>query len=187
MTLLDKIPLLDHGYVRLQNASPSHSNLEEIRKRAYKGTMVAHHFDLPYVHVEICCPYAILLTLVSSGLTALPYQDMNRELAFLPDAGNIRSGTLADDMAISDHIKTTVESTMLNQQAYAKDNCDRAIATLTTPLAAYWEGVIHGKLSSFLRFTESKHQPRIIQVYQEGVRNSISLEYKNLSEMILRL
>lgn len=186
-TLLNKFPVLEHGYVRLQTVSPDAVNLAEIRKRAYKGTLQAAHLELPYVHMEICCPYAVLLTLASSGLTLVPYQDMNKDMAHIPGLDDIKSGSIDIDWQISESLKLTIESTMLNQHAYAEDGCDRSVATLTTPLAAYWEGVVHGKLLSFLRFTESKHQPKIIRVYQERMRDSISSEYKNLQEMIERL
>jgi hypothetical protein len=61
-----------------------------------------------------------------------------------------------------------------------EDGCDRFIASLTTPVSTYWEGIVYGDLSTWMEFAESKSAPRIVAMYQEAIRNMLIAEYGNI-------
>lgn len=170
-----KTPILDHGYVELFSVSPDGEKMKHVFRQHYGKIYKPSLLSIPRVVFSVKCPIAILMTMTRLNLVAdLSYE---KKHAFNPTVEHISSGDLETDQNISESIAMTNESLMLNQKAYAEDNCDRFIATLTTPISAYWEGLVYGDLSTWVEFTESKHAPRVVSLFQKEIRNILTAEY----------
>jgi hypothetical protein len=170
-----RTPMLDNGHVELFAASPGGEKMRHILYQHYGKIYKPSILSIPRVVFSIKCPIAIVMTMTRLNLVT----DLSSEKkhAFNPTVEHISSGNLENDQNISESIAMTNESLMLNQKAYAEDNCDRFIATLTTPISAYWEGLVYGDLLTWIEFTESKHAPRVVGLFQKEIRNILTAEY----------
>ena len=123
-------PVLDNGHVYLFSSSPDGDKTKQILIQYYSGIFKPSILSIPRVTLSIKCPIAVLLTMTRFHLVV----DLSapRNSAFNPSVEHIRSGKIENDQDISQSIKNTNEALMLNQKAYADDNCDRFVATLTT-------------------------------------------------------
>jgi len=175
------LPVLDSGYVYLFSSSPDGEKTKHILNQYYSNVFKPSILSIPRVVVSIKCPIAVLLTMTRFHLVV----DLSapRNSAFNPSIEHIKSGKMENDKDISESIKNTNEALMLNQKAYAEDNCDRFVATLTTPIAAYWEGLAYGDLCTWVEFVESKSAPKIVSIYQGAIKNILIAEYGNIYEL----
>lgn len=186
MTTLNRIPVLDHGYVRPVGFCPSSSDLDKLRSSHFRNTYPASILDMTSVVLEIRCPYFILIPLVSAGVRASSSMS-SAEIAYSPTVDRINSGKLESDREISESMKMTIESLMINQKAYVHDGCNHFVAALTTPVAAYWEGVLQGSLPTWIRFYGAKGLHPLVGEYQRTISQIISSEYKNIHDIQKRV
>jgi hypothetical protein len=177
-----KIPTLDKGYVQLRCCAPNGLEIDRIRSEIYKGSWHPNLVEMAYVHLNIKCPYFLLIPLISSGIRALSIPGLPSD-AYVPDVSSIKSGNLNTDKEISDSISMTIDSLMLNQKAYAKEGCNTFLASITTPVAAYWSGILYGSLRDWLRFCSTPGLHPMVKEYQRSVNGAISVEYKNLEDL----
>ena len=187
MTELNRIPVLDHGYVRLVSASPTEKVLDTIKRRAYRGATTPAMIAMPSVTLEIRLPYAVLISLTSQAIRFTPYLDMDVNLVLEPNEADIGSPSLEVSREIAASMKSTVNALVTNQHSYVADGCDRSIATITTPIAAYWEGVATAQLDTWIQVINTKGSPRLVQAYQIAIANAISTEFKSLDEFTKRV
>ena len=170
--------VLDDGYVKLFSMAPDGSGMQNVLNQHYGRVLKSSILSICRVHFAVKCPIAILLTMTRLHLVV----DVSsaKRSAFNPTVEHIRSGNLENDNNIVESISMTNESLLLNQKAYMEDNCDRFVASLTTPISTYWEGIVYGDLSTWIEFAESKSAPRIVAMYQDAIRNVLIAEYGNI-------
>lgn len=183
MSDIGKIPTLNKGFVQLRSCAPSHLELEKIKSEIYRGTLTPQLIDMVYVVLNVKCPYFLMIPLVSSGIRAAARPGPAMD-AYRPGPEWIKSGKHATDREISESISQTVESLMLNQEAYVKDGCNSFVASITTPVSAYWEGVMSGFLRDWIRFISTPGLHPMVKQYQNSVSNAILIEYTNLNDII---
>jgi hypothetical protein len=181
-TKLNRLPVLDHGYVSLMSCSPSYSDHLEIRSSMFRNRLTSQAIDMIYVHLQVKCPYFILIPMVSSGIRCTSSVSQASD-AFCPTVDMIASGSTANDRDISESMKMTVESLMLNQKSYVHDGCNAFVASVTTPVSAYWEGVMYASMGEWSRFMFAKDLHPIVKQYQRAVHDAVSIEYKNLEDI----
>ncbi len=186
MTKINKIPVLDNGHVRAISFCPPDSELESIKSSYFRNTYSTSMLDITSVMLEVKCPYFILIPLISSGVKAASSMSPPRD-AYVPAVDTIKSGNHASDVEISQSISMTIDSLMLNQKAYTHDGCNQFVASLTTPVAAYWEGVMQASLPVWLRFTAAKNLHPLVNEYQRTIYQVISSEYKNIHDIQKRV
>ena len=172
-TRLNKLPVLDHGYVSLISCSPSYSDHTDIRSSLFRNRLTAQSIDMVYVHLEVKCPYFILIPMVSSGIRCASSVSQASD-AFCPTLDMVASGSTANDRDISESMKMTVESLMLNQKSYVHDGCNAFVASITTPVAAYWEGVMYASMTEWSRFMFAKDLHPIVKQYQKTIYETVS-------------
>jgi hypothetical protein len=170
--------VLDNGYVYLFSAAPDGERTKHILSKHYSGLFKSSILSVPRIVFSIKCPIAVIMSMTRLHLVA--DSSSSKISTFNPTVEHIRSGNLKNDSDISESIAMTNESLMLNQKAYTEDNCDRFVATLTTPISAYWEGLAYGDLSTWMEFSESKSAPRIVASYQDAIKNILTAEYGNI-------
>lgn len=183
MTELNKIPVLDKGYVQLTSFAPSFLEVEKMRSEFFRGVLAPQLVETIQVFLRMKCPYFILVPLLTSGMRAISVPGLASD-AFVPQVDDIMSSSLANSQEIRESMSLTIDSLMLNQKAYIKDGCNAFVASLTTPVSAYWEGVIFGQLKDWLRFGNAPGLHPFIKEYQKSVIDCISVEYKNINDII---
>jgi hypothetical protein len=179
---IGRIPVLDKGYVQLRCAAPSGLELDKIRSEIYRGNFNPTLIEMTQIYLNVKCPYFLLIPLISSGIRAisLPLMPMD---AYVPALDSVKSGNVSIDKDIAESMAITIDSLMLNQKAYVKDGCNSFVASITTPVAAYWNGVMYGSLKDWLRFCKVPGLHPLVKEYQMSISNAISIEYKNLEEL----
>lgn len=181
-TSLNRLPVLDHGYVSLISCSPTYSEHKSIMSSLFRNRLSMQSVDMVYVHLHIKCPYFILIPMVSSGIRCVSSANQAGD-AFCPTIEYVSSGSSSNDRDISESMKMTIESLMINQKAYIHDGCNAFIASVTTPVAAYWEGVMYASLTEWCRFILAKDLHSVVKQYQKTIHDSISTEYKNIDDI----
>lgn len=179
---MSKIPVLNGGYVRLISCSPSYEEYKKILSSHFRNTMTLQVLDMSSIILEVKCPYFILIPLISAGMRAVAYPKQPED-AYIPAVDDIKSGSIENDKDISESMKMTIESLMLNKKAYTHDGCDSFIASVTSPVSYFWEGMIHAKTMEWARFLSLKNLHPIVGLYQSAIENTISTEYKNIEDI----
>lgn len=183
MSEVGKIPTLDKGFVQLRCCAPNFNQLEAMKSELFRGNLTPQLIETVHVYLNIKCPYFLLIPLVSSGIRAIPKPGSPGD-AFIPRVNDIKSGNVLSDAEIQRSMSMTIESLMLNQRAYAKDGCNTFLSTITTPVAAYWEGVMFGLLKDWVRFTSTLGLHPLVKEYQKSVIDALLVEYKNINDII---
>lgn len=183
MTNLNKIPVLDKGYVQLSSFAPSFLEVESMRSEFFRGALAPQLIETIHVFLRLKCPYFILIPLLTSGMRAISVPGLASD-AFIPHVNDIMSSSLGSSQEIRDSMSLTIDSLMLNQKAYVKEGCNAFVASLTTPVSAYWEGIIFGQLKDWIRFGNASGLHPLIKEYQRSVIDCISVEYKNINDII---
>lgn len=183
MTDLNKIPVLDKGYAQLVSFAPSFSDIEKMRSEFFRGVLAPQLIETIQVFLRLKCPYFILIPLLSSGMRAISVPKPASE-AFIPQVDDIKASDLFSSKEIRDSMAITIESLMLNQKAYTNDGCNAFVSNMTTPVCAYWEGVIFGQLKDWIRFGGAPGLHPLIKQYQKTIISCISAEYKNIDDII---
>lgn len=181
-TRLNKLPVLDKGYVAMMSCSPSYQEHVRMMSSFFRNRLTQNLIDVTYVHLEVKCPYFILIPMISSNIKVISSVNQATD-AFVPTVEHISSGSLDNDRDISESMSITIDSLMLNQKAYVHDGCNALVASLTTPVAAYWDGVMYASMSEWARFMFAKGLHPIVKQYQTAIYNAISTEYKNLEDI----
>jgi len=182
MSEIGKIPTLDKGFVQLRCCAPNARDLDIMKSELYRGTLSPQLLEIVNVFLNIKCPYFLLIPLVSSGIRAISRPGHTSD-AYVPQVDVIKSGNNALDLEIADSMSATIEALMLNQMSYTKDGCNSFVATITTPVAAYWEGMMFGLLKDWIRFANAPGLHPLVKEYQKSVISALSVEYININDI----
>jgi len=184
---LGSTPVLDKGYVKLLSASPSGQQISIIRNQVFRGLVKESLTDLPRVVLKIRCPYVVLHHLQSTKIRIINDLSVNKEFVYEPQITDIRSGKHETDVELAEYMSSTLNALVVNQVTLKQDGCNAFIAQLTTPIAAYWEGIAYGDLSDWIRIIVAPHTPPMVKAYQDAFKLTISTEFLELDEFIRRI
>lgn len=182
MNDIGRIPTLDKGFVQLRCCAPNSRDLDVMKSELYRGTLSPQLLEIVNVFLNIKCPYFLLIPLVSSGIRAIPRPGQTND-AYMPQVDVIKSGSSTLDVEMAESMGMTIEALMLNQSSYVKDGCNSFVATITTPVAAYWEGVMFGLLKDWVRFANASGLHPLVKEYQKSVLSALSVEYTNINDI----
>lgn len=180
-------PVLDKGYVKMFSASPSGRQFQEIRAIMFRGALRESLADIPRVVLEVRCPYVVLHAMQSTKIRVVNNFSSFKHVVYEPQVTDIRSGNHEKDVQLSEYMCSTLNALAINQATLNQDGCNTFIAGLTTPIAAYWEGLVYGDLTDWIRVITAPHAPNIIKAYQEAFNSVISAEFIELEELTRRI
>jgi len=173
--LLNKLPVLDKGYV----AFVSSSNNGETLKKLQLATSVplSELAAISSLTLAIKCPLFVQLYMskFSFQIFNIPQNEVE---AFEPDLTDIEGNDHEISAAIADDIKRTTAALLINPQSYQKDGCERFVSQVITPISVYNELVVHGSLEQWVRFSEAENLPKQIQMYANAVKDIVKNEWK---------
>jgi hypothetical protein len=169
--LLNKIPVLDKGYVALIDSCNTTQKLRDIGTEFYSGEYPVELEEIGYLTLVIKCPLFFQLYLSKFNLSIIDANNPNQEHeAYIPNPGEIGCRERLDSEAISDDI---------NPLAYQADGADRFISQVITPINVYTTLIVSGKYNDWCKLLNvRKNGPKPILEYIKAIEQIITAEWK---------
>lgn len=179
--LLNKIPVLDKGYVALIDSCNTTTKLREIGAEFYGGEYPTSLEELGSMTLAIKCPLFFLIHLSKFTLKVIDANNNTGKLeAYVPNAGEVGASERLDAEAISDDISRTTDALLINPKAYQADGCDRFISQLTTPINVYTTIIVAGSYSEWCKLAFAEKLPGPIKAYTTAIGQIITAEWKSV-------
>jgi hypothetical protein len=177
--LLNKINVLDKGYVALMSTSNDGDLLHKISVELLKKNLDQNLYALSSMTLVIKCPLFVQLNLMKFNFNVvdLPVDSLE---AFTPDITDVGGQNLEVAHDIADDLKRTQDALLINPAAYQKDGCDRFISQVNSPVSVYNEIIISGPLANWLKFARQNNLPKPVKAYADAVKGIIINEWKKL-------
>jgi len=176
--LLNKIPVLDKGYVALIDSCNTTAKLREMGQEFYGGEYPTSLEELGSMTVAIKCPLFIVLFLAKYNFKVINANNSGPLEAYIPNPGEVGAKERLDAEAISDDISRTTDALIINSKAYQADGCDRFISQLTTPINVYTVLIVSGTYSEWCKFSYQTKLPGAIAAYTTALSQIIEAEWK---------
>ena len=176
--LLNKIPVLDKGYVALIDSCNTTSKLREIGAEFYGGEYPTSLEELGSMTVAIKCPLFFQLFLSKFKLKVIDGNNSTALEAYIPHPGEVGTPERLDAEAISDDISRTTDALLINPTAYQADGCDRFISQLTTPINIYTTLIVSGSYGEWCKLAYQKKLPGPISAFCSALGQIIECEWK---------
>ena len=181
--LLNKITVLDKGYIAPLSFSGNGRLLQEIQDEFFKTSVNLKLLNIASATLVIKCPLYVQMNLSQSGLSIIstPSDDVE---AYIPDVSMISGESLEDRQNIQKYMQVTTEALLLNQKSMTMDGCSRFTAQLLTPISAYSTIIVHGNLNTWIDFLNQKKIPREIANYRNEIYEVLKIEWANLDNLM---
>lgn len=177
--LLNKIPVLDKGYVALLDSSMTTSKLKSIGAEFFGGEYPVALEEYGTLTLVMKCPLFVQLTLTKYQFRVINSSSSLDLEAYLPNSTEVGSLNRLDSEAISDDIRRTTDALLINPKSYQSDGADRFISQIITPLNVYTTLVIQGSYSEWCKFAyQQAFVPVPIKAYLEVIKQIIEVEWK---------
>jgi hypothetical protein len=177
--LLNKIPVLDKGFVALIDSSNTTKKLREIGKEFFNdATYPAALEKFGTLTLVIKCPLFVQLSLSKYSLSLISADQSRNIEAYKPAPHEILSKSREINEAISDDISRTTEALLINPKAYMADGADKFVSQIITPISAYTTVIAHGAYKDWCEYAYNSKLPSIISVYADAVKQIIESEWK---------
>jgi hypothetical protein len=175
--LLNRIPVLDHGYVALIDSSCDFNKLNEVSIEFFKKDDSRFLRELGSLTLVVKCPLFVQLHLSTYNLKiiAAPVEDIE---AFCPNVGEIGGSDLHTNREISENMKATTDALLINPTAYQKDGCDRFVSQVLTPISTYTTLIVQGSYNEWKKFCEQPKLPAPVKAYVKAVTQIANVEWK---------
>lgn len=176
--LLNKIPVLDKGYVALHSCTPSGQDLHLLSKQYFKSAFNSKATKVAHINMEIKCPLFVQLTFTEHELNCFSEKANNKIEAFIPSVAEVNAENLEASEAIQRDIEQTTNALLINPKAYQSENCDFFISQLVSPISIYNTLLVAGSLSSWLTYVRQMALPGPIEAYRKAIEAVIVAEYE---------
>jgi hypothetical protein len=184
MKLLNKTPVLDKGWVALFSASMMREDFMQILKMHFKGVVDSRITDMTQVMLSIKCPLFVQLTFSELGLLCTAEKSSGNLEAYIPDVSAINAQDLATSQIIQKDIEETTAALLINPSAYQSDNCDLFVSQVISPISIYNTLIVHGSLTSWMKYVEQKNLPRPIEAYRKAIEDCLHGEWDKVVQIM---
>lgn len=175
--LLNKIPVLDKGYVALLDSSNTTSKLKEIGQEFYGGEYPTSLEELGTMTIVMKCPLFIQLYLSKFNLKVIN-ADSGPTESYIPSAVAIAATDVNTSQDISDDILRTTDALLINPKAYQADGADRFVSQVLTPINTYTILIVSGGYSEWCKTAYQSKLPLPIGEYAKALKQIIECEWK---------
>ena len=172
--LLNKVPVLDKGYVALVDSMNGTHHFQDLRDE-FKGVSISQLERLTSATILVRCPVWFQLRLSLSSLTMVGAPNMPVE-AYIPNLGEIGTEDRATNEAISDDIARTTAALLMNTKAYKADGADSFVCHIMTPMNTYTTLLVSGTLHEWRELIDS-NGPAPMKAYLTAIRQIINVEW----------
>ncbi len=177
--LLNKIPVLDDGYVALISSALSHITYNDTVDEFFGAKDHLSLKDIAYAALVFKAPLFVQLHLAQAGLTLV--SSRSTEIgAYKPNPGEIGCADHETSKLISDDIARTTDALLINPNAYQADGADKFISQLIMPVSTYATFIVGGTLKQWQEFYQAKNVPAPIKAYKLAVEQIVKAEWKNV-------
>jgi hypothetical protein len=178
--LLNRIPVLDKGYVALVDSCNTTAKLREIDKEYFNSKFPPVLLDLAYMTIVIKCPLFVQLNLSKFNfkvVTTYGKQEDQIE-AYLPNPGEIGAKERDICETVSDDLSRTTSALLINPLAYRADGVDRFMSQILTPINIYTTLIVQGSYDEWCKFCDQNKAPAPIAAYIDAVKQIKNAEWK---------
>jgi hypothetical protein len=175
--LLNKLPVLDKGYVAYLDSSCDSTLLKDVALGFFKRTDGKFLTDISTLTVVIKCPLFVQLNLSTYDLHIVVTPPTEIE-AYCPNVGEVKASSLDTSKAIADDMERTTAALLINPTAYQKDGCNRFVSQVLTPINTYTTLIVHGSYNEWRRFCYQSNMPAGISSYADAVRQIMDMEWR---------
>ena len=176
--LLNKIPVLDKGYVALIDSSVTTQKMRDIGAEFFGGEYPTSLEDLGTMVIAIKCPLFMQLYLSRFNLKVIDANTPGKLDAYLPNPGEVGAPERLDNEAIADDISRTTDALLINPRSYQADGADRFVSQLTTPINVYTTLIVAGSYSEWCKLAFQEKLPGPIKAYSTAIEQVITAEWK---------
>lgn len=176
--LLNKIPVLDHGYVALISSTLPAQTHSDVVDEFFKAQARDELNSVCFAVVAIKAPIFTTLVLSQYGFTLVPTRHDALQ-AYQPSVGEIGSPDLETNRLISEDIARTSEALLINPSAYAADGADKFISQIIMPVSTYSTFIVGGSLEQWQKFYKKKNVPAPIRAYADAIEQVIKAEWRH--------
>lgn len=180
--LLNKVNVLDKGFVSLVSASGNGRLLQDIQDEYFKTKVNPNLLKIASATFIIKCPIFVQLNLHKYNLDVIitPCSDVE---AYIPTVDLIDGDSLEDREGMQKYIQQTTEALLLNQQAMPLDGGSDFTSQLLIPISVYNKIIVHGNLKQWLDFVKQKNLPKEMELYRANIESLLEVEWRNLKNM----
>ena len=175
--LLNRLPVLDKGYVAFISSSCTSDKLNEVAIEFFKNNDIVPLKEMSTLTVVIKCPLFVQLNLSTHNfkIISTPISEVE---AYCPNLGEIGAPDLETSRIISDNIKATTDALLINPKAYQEDGCDRFMSQVITPINTYTTLIVHGSYGEWKRFCNQQRVPAPMKAYIKAVTQIMNAEWR---------
>lgn len=181
--MLNKIPVLDKGYVAMLSCSMSDSDIRDMWSHFTIG-YDPQLLTIPTAHIQIRCPLFVQLQFGKFGMNVLVRRKAGKAEAYIPTEVDVKAVDLEASQAIAKDIEQTTEALLLNPSAYQLEACDTFISQVISPISVYNELVVSGTLKQWIEFVNQDNLPGPIEQYREAIEGLLLAEWFTLEKWI---
>jgi hypothetical protein len=175
--LLNKIPVLDKGYVALLDSCNNSTKLKDINDEFFSGKALSLE-ELGTMTVVMRCPLFVQLALSKFSFKILNAANDLETEAYLPHAGEVGSPERGTSAIISDDIARTTAALLINPKSYQADGCGRFISQVITPINVYTTLIVHGTYNEWYKYTQQRNLPGPMRSYTDAIKQILTCEWK---------
>lgn len=184
MEPLNKISVLDKGYVAEISVSFSQKKLKEIEQQFYAGAIYKDLATLSDLTLNIKCPLFYHIYLSRFNFNFLQVRN-TKELELIielyqPDETEIKCPELEVSREVKEDMIRTGEALIVNRWAYQKDGCDNFISQGLIPISAYTNLIVKGSLEEWLKLINMKSGPSPVQAYRKVIEGIILANWPDM-------
>ncbi len=175
--LLNERPVLDKGYVALASTSLGNVLFNHFLKTHFKNQFDSRITDMCHVITRVKCPLFVQMTFSEFGLVAVSDKSVTTVEAYIPSVSEVCAQDLEASTAIQADIEQTTQALLINPRAYQSENCDAFISQVISPVSVYNTLLVHGSLTSWLRYIDQRSLPKPIEAYRKAVEECLHGEW----------
>ena len=177
--LLNKIPVLDKGFVALIDSCNTTETLRAMGKEFFDGEYPTSLEALGSMTVVMKCPLFVQLNLSKFNFKVINAEQKTPLDAYEPNAGELgcKERTTGEDIA--DNISRTTAALLINPKAYQSDGADRFLSQILTPVSVYTTVIVQGSYKDWCDFAYNQtFVPTPIKAYTQTIQQIIEAEWK---------
>lgn len=184
MSLLNKIPVLDKGYVGIVDSSINGITMKQIQDDNFKGKINRELFNQATLTLQIRCPLFVLRYLQQRKveITHIPEKEIE---CYVPDVSELHTGDSNTDKEIHEHMKSTTEALILTSKAFQEDGLDKHMSQNLMPISVYNTVIASASLMDWIKVVCNKRKlPYPIQTYTDVIYETMEAEWPKLHAYI---
>jgi ATP-dependent helicase YprA (DUF1998 family) len=179
---MNKIQVLDKGYVALLSTSMNGRQLQDIQNELFKANIDLRLINTSSATIAIKMPLFVQLNMSQYGFDIISTQASNIE-AYKPDVSQLEFGSLEDREELAKYFEVTTEALLTNIQSMSLDKVDRFTAQILSPVSVYNTVVIFGSLKKWISYIKQSSLPKELEQYRETIEFVLETEWASIKKL----